>query len=121
MGRSRPRYKAACRLSNRNSKSENLQKPADKISHIDTVFYVSDYWSAYKFIDQTKHLTGKAHTYTVERMNRLLCHYFARFVRKTYCYLKNPQMIKCFLAVRAEGFYRMYKNLVMFFFLLVRF
>ena len=41
-----------------------------------------------------KHLVGKAHTYTVERMNSLLRHYLARFARKTYCFSKSLQMIK---------------------------
>ena len=74
--------------------SKHLQKLTNKISHIDTKFYASDYWHAYNLIDPTKHLLGKAHTYTVERMNRLLRHYLARFARKTYCYSKSLQMIK---------------------------
>ena len=53
-----------------------------------------DHWHAYNLIVPTKHLVGKAHTYTVERMNRLLRHYLARFARKTYCYSKSLQMIK---------------------------
>ena len=38
-------------------------------------------------------LIGKAHTYNVERMNRLLRHYLARFTRKTYCQSKSISMI----------------------------
>ena len=71
-----------------------FQKLADKISYIDARFYASDHWHAYNLIDPAKHLTGKAHTYTVERINRLLRHYLARFARKTYCYSKSLQMIK---------------------------
>ena len=71
-----------------------FQKLTDEISHIDAKFYASDHWHACIFIDTTKHLTGNAHTYTVERMNRLLRHYLARVARKTYCYSKNLQMIK---------------------------
>ena len=71
-----------------------FQRPIDKISHIDAKFYASDHWHAYNLIDPTKHLTGKAHTYTVERMNRLLRHYLAGFARKTYCFSKSLQMIK---------------------------
>ena len=70
------------------------QKPTDKIRHIDAKFYASDHWHAYKLIDQAKHLTEKAHTYTVERMDRLLRDYLARLARKTYCYSKSLQMIK---------------------------
>ena len=71
-----------------------FQKLTHKIGHIDAKFYASDHWHAYKIITLAKHLVGKAHTYTVERMNRLLRHYLARFARKTYCYSKNLQMIK---------------------------
>ena len=45
--------------------------------------YASDYYQAYDLIDPKKRLIGKAHTYNVERMNRLLRHYLARFARKT--------------------------------------
>ena len=71
-----------------------FQKLANKIRYIDAKFYASDHWHACDRIDPTKHLTGKAHTYTVEPMNGLLRHYLARFARKTYCYSKNLQMIK---------------------------
>ena len=74
--------------------SKYFQKHTNKISHIDAKFYASDYWRADNLIDPTKHLLGKAHTYTVERMNRLLRHYLARLARKTYCYSKSLQMIK---------------------------
>ncbi len=36
---------------------------------------------------------GKAHTYTVERTNRLLRHYLARFAHKTYSISKSLDMI----------------------------
>ena len=47
-----------------------FEKLSHKISHIDAKFYASDYWHAYNLIDPAKHLVGKSHTYTVERMNR---------------------------------------------------
>ncbi len=46
--------------------TKHFQKLANKISHIDAKFYASDHCHAYKIIDLTKHLVGKAHTYTVE-------------------------------------------------------
>ena len=45
------------------------------------------------FLRHHKHLIGKSHTFTVERMNRLLCHYLARFARKTYCWSRSLSMI----------------------------
>jgi insertion element IS1 protein InsB len=35
----------------------------------------------------------KAETYTVEGMNAQICHYLARFHRKTKCYSKSPRMV----------------------------
>ena len=71
-----------------------FKKLLNKISHIDAKLYATDNWHAYNLIDSSKHLVGKAHTYTVERTNRLIRHYLARFARKTYCYSKSLQMIK---------------------------
>ena len=67
---------------------------SEKIAHIETKKYASDYYQAYDLIDPKKRLIGKAHTYNVERMNRLLRHYLARFARKTYCWSKSLDMIK---------------------------
>jgi IS1 family transposase len=44
-------------------------------------------------IDPAKHIIGKAHTFTVERTNRLLRHYIARFARKSYSVSKSFSMI----------------------------
>ena len=66
--------------------SESFEKLCENISHIDTKFYVTDKLPAYDIISPDKHLIGKSHTFTVERMNRLLSHYLARFARKTYCW-----------------------------------
>ena len=57
-------------VGDRSSKSfENL---CENISHIDAKFYATDQYSVYDIIPDRKHLVGKAHTYTVEQMNRLL-------------------------------------------------
>lgn len=37
---------------------------------------------------------GKAYTYTVERTNRFLRHYLARFVRKSYSSSKSVFMVE---------------------------
>ena len=70
-------------VGDRSSKSfENL---CENISHIDVRFYASDQYSVYDIIHpRYKRLVGKEHTCTVERMNRLLCHYIARLARETY-------------------------------------
>ena len=70
-----------------------FEKLSIKISHIEPKKYASDRYEAYNLIDPKKRLIGKSHTYTVERMNRLLRHYLARFRRKTYCWSKSLSMI----------------------------
>ncbi|MDR2074102.1 MAG: IS1 family transposase [Oscillospiraceae bacterium] len=37
-------------------------------------------------------MAGEAHTHTVEKINRLLRRYLARFARKTYCWPKSLAM-----------------------------
>ena len=59
-----------------------FERLSRKISHIEPKKYASDRYEAYNLIDPKKRLIGKSHTYTVERMNRLLRHYLARFRRK---------------------------------------
>ena len=73
--------------------SKRFEKLCENISHIDAKFYATDKLSACNIIPEDKHLIGKSHTYTVERMNRLLRHYLARFARKTYCWSKSLNMI----------------------------
>ena len=74
--------------------TKHFQKLSSKIRYIDTKLYSIDLWHSYKFIDPTKHLTGKEYTYIVERMNMLLRQYLARFARKTYYYSKRLPMLK---------------------------
>ena len=89
-------------VGDRSSKSfENLCK---NISHIDARLYATDQYSVYDIIPKHKRLVGKAHTYTVERMNRLLRHYLARFARKTYCLSRSLSMI-CFSVSLFSFFY----------------
>ena len=76
-----------------NRSSESFEKLCENISHIDAKFYVTDKFSVYDIISSNKHLIGKSNTYTVERMNRLLRHYLARFARKTYCWSRSLSMI----------------------------
>ena len=78
-------------VGDRSSKSfENL---CENISHIDARFYATDQYAVYDIIPRHKRLVGKAHTYIVERMNRLLRRYLARFACKTYCWSKSLNMI----------------------------
>ena len=73
--------------------SKIFENFCENISHIDARFYATDQYSVYNIIPRHKRLVGKAHTYTVERMNRLLRHYLSRFARKTYCWSKSFNMI----------------------------
>jgi insertion element IS1 protein InsB len=74
-------------------KQSTLKDFRKKIAHIDAEIYATDGWESYDLIDPAKHVIGKAHTFTVERTNRLLRHYIARFARKSYSVSKSFSMI----------------------------
>ena len=74
-------------------KTKYFENLSSKIEHIEPKKYASDRYKAVDIIDHEKRLFGKSQTYTVERMNRLLRHYLARFARKIYCYSKSISMI----------------------------
>ena len=59
-----------------------------RIFLIDARFYATDQYSVYNIIPRHKRLVGKEHTYTVERMNRLLRHYLAVLLAKLIVGLK---------------------------------
>lgn len=63
------------------------------IENIDAKVYATDDWESYNLISPRKRIIGKAHTYTVERTNRLLRHYLARFTRKSYSVSQSLAMI----------------------------
>ena len=73
-----------------NSAFENLSK---NIEHVDAKIYATDARDSYNLINPKKHTTGKSNTYTVERTNRLLLYYLARFAHKTYSASKSLDMI----------------------------
>ncbi len=70
-----------------------FKKFFQKISHLNVKTFATDAWKAYNLLTPEKHITGKCYTYTVERTNRLLRHYLARFSRKTYSISKSFDMI----------------------------
>ena len=70
-----------------------FKKFFQKISHLNVKTFATDAWKSYNLLTPEKHITGKCYTYTVERTNRLLRHYLARFSRKTYSISKSFDMI----------------------------
>lgn len=61
-------------------------------------FYVTDGWSVYSmFIEDCDHLVSKTSMTRVEGENTRLRHYLARLHRKTLCYSKSVEMLKCSL------------------------
>ena len=77
----------------------SFEKLSERISNINADFYASDGLKVYNLIDPKKHLVGKKHTYTVERCNRLMRHYLARFTRKSYSVSQKLYMVACSLYV----------------------
>lgn len=74
-------------------KTASFEKLSKRISNISADFYESDGLDAYNLIAPKKHSVGKKHTYTVERCNRLMRHYFSRFARKSYSVSQKLYMI----------------------------
>ena len=61
-------------------------------------FYVTDGWSVYPmFIEDGDHIVSKTYMTRIEGENTRLRHYLARLHRKTLCYSKSVEMLKCSL------------------------
>ena len=61
-------------------------------------FYVTDGWSVYPiFIEDGAHIVSKTYMTRVEGENTRLRHYLARLHRKTLCYSKSVEILKCSL------------------------
>jgi IS1 family transposase len=61
-------------------------------------FYVTDRWPVYPiFIEDADHIVSKTYMTRVEGENTRLRHYLARLHRKTLCYSKSVEMLKCSL------------------------
>lgn len=60
------------------------------------MIYSSDHWKVYKkILPKEKHIQSKAETFTVEGYNSILRHFLARLRRKSKCYTKSLEMLKC--------------------------
>ncbi|MBW4489465.1 MAG: IS1 family transposase [Trichocoleus desertorum ATA4-8-CV12] len=61
-------------------------------------FYVTDGWKVYSmFIEDGDQIVSKTYMTRVEGENTRLRHYLARLHRKTLCYSKSVEMLKCSL------------------------
>ena len=61
-------------------------------------FYVTDGWKVYSmFIEESDQIVSKTYMTRVEGENTRLRHYLARLHRKTLCYSKSVEMLKCSL------------------------
>lgn len=61
-------------------------------------FYVTDGWKVYPmFIEEGDQIVSKTYMTRVEGENTRLRHYLARLHRKTLCYSKSVEMLKCSL------------------------
>lgn len=70
------------------------EKLYNKIKKIGARIFYTDHLHAYKCIlPYKKHISSKAETYTIEKLNGCVRHFLARFHRKTYCYSKSIEMI----------------------------
>ena len=78
-------------IGNRSSKS--FDKLSKITEYVEPEIYATDDYGTYDIINPDNHIVSKAETYTVERTNRRLRHYLARFVRKSYCVSQSIEMV----------------------------
>lgn len=72
-------------------------------------WYVTDGYPVYPcFINDAEHLVSKTYMTRVEGENSRLRHYLARLHRKTFCYSKSLEMLKC--SIRLLLHYLKYKT-----------
>lgn len=82
-----------------------------KCSH--SFWYVTDGWKVYpSFIESEAHLVSKTYMTRVESENTRLRHYLARLHRKSLCYSKSLEMLKC--SIRLLLHYLKFNSLVTF-------
>ena len=94
LNRSRPRHKAACRILDCTRETNTFKSFRVKLAILTQSFMrliigMPTISSTRQSISLEKYIHN-----TVERMNRLLRNYLAKFARKTYCCSKSLQMIK---------------------------
>ena len=78
------------------------KKFKNRLKDLKVKYFATDYWQIYeKIIEKEKHIQTKAETFTIEWLNNLIRHYFARFHRKTHCYSKSKYMVNLTLALFA--------------------
>lgn len=73
---------------------ETAEKLYNKIKRIGANMYYTDHLQAYNCVlPDKKHISSKAETYTIEKLNGCVRHFLARFHRRSYCYSKSVEMI----------------------------
>jgi len=76
-------------------------------------FYVTDGWKVYPmFIEEGDQIVSKTYMTRIEGENTRLRHYLARLHRKTLCYSKSVDMLKCSLRLLLH--YLKYQSVPMF-------
>ncbi|MEW6499250.1 MAG: IS1 family transposase [Cyanobacteriota bacterium] len=64
-------------------------------------FYLTDGWSVYQmFIQDGDYIVSKTYMTPIDGENTRLRHYLARLDRKTLCYSKSIEMLKCSLRLK---------------------
>ena len=71
----------------------SFERLSEITEHVNPKAYATDDYGTYEIINPNMRLIGKEHTYTVERTNRRLRHYLARFVRRSYSVSQNKEMV----------------------------
>lgn len=79
-----------------NRSAETFKSLWQIISCWHSYFYVTDGYAVYPcFINDEDHIVSKRYMTRVEGENSRLRHYLARLHRKTFCYSKSEEMLRC--------------------------
>ncbi len=72
---------------------KSFEKLSEITAYVTPEAYATDDYGTYEIINPNMRIIGKEHTYTVERTNRRLRHYLARFVRRSYSVSQSIEMV----------------------------
>ena len=91
-----------------------FQRLYDKLIPLTECIFYTDDWDAFaKVLPKERHITGKAHTHTIERDNSNTRHHLARMTRRTKVVSKSVDMLhaslKLWCALNVQAIFEAYQ------------
>lgn len=87
----------------------------NKVKHLEECLFYTDNWDAFtKVLPKSRHIIGKAHTFTIEQDNSNTRHYLGRMTRRTKVVSKKEYMvdlsIKLWLCLTSQTIFTLFQN-----------